>query len=284
MNAEAIGITVASADYPWSVACYPGEEEAAPTMRSPALGSVNEMRDRAMKPTAPSEEVVSEMWKLSKKLEAAGHPLAKLPEALAPCLGARSSKGWKQGLENVLFSLKPHDEIKVAAVLAHDTAFKEIKTVLNIAGVLSDFFSIDFKLVLAHWEHLSSPVTDEVFSAISTGIRFQLETTIQNATLIVIDRRSIAVSTPFVRAREEIWDRVHGTPCVEDFEWIVSFYGRQNSYRPQGMAQALHDFTMRRGIGLLIEEIDPAIALLTEMKERLSRCYRCPCPALNVKT
>jgi hypothetical protein len=230
------------------------------------------------------DEVASEMAKLQAKLDSAGHPLAKLPGVLAPHLGARSSKGWKRGLEETFQALGRGDAIKVAAVLAHTTAFKEVSSVLDMAQALSEHFTLDFTLIVAHWEDLARPTADEVFQTIATALKHLVKSRVRSGKLFPITRELIHRHSSFVQAREEIWNQTQGTPCVEDLQWLVPFYGRQNSYRPQGMEQAYHDLTMRRGVGLLIEKIDPAFALLTELKERLSRCYRCPCPALNVKT
>jgi hypothetical protein len=227
--------------------------------------------------------VVSEMRKLRAKLDLQRHPLAGLPETLVPLLGAKGNRGWKRSLDETILDMAPGDALKVAGVLAHDTAFKELNAMLRTAEVLAEYFALDFKLVVTHWEQLVHPVSDEVFKTVVNGVESQLKRRFPRSELIAIDRRATTASAPFVQAREEIWDRIEGTPCVEDLNWIISFYGRQNSYRPSGMAQALHDFTMRRGLGLLIESIDPGLALLTERTDRLSRCYRCPCPVLNVK-
>lgn len=232
--------------------------------------------------TDTPREVVSEMRKLEEKLKSCGHSLSDFPKAIAPCLGAKSSKGWQKTLDGTIKSLSPSGEINVVAVLAHTTAFDEITPVLETAEVLSDFFDLKFQLLFAHWDELAKPTSHETFTATSEGVKRQLERRIPNSEMLILDREHLRDFEPFVQAREEIWNQTEGTPCFEDLNWILGFYGRQNSYRPLGMSQALHDFTMRRGIGLLIEQLGPHIALLTEIKERLSRCYRCPCPALNV--
>lgn len=227
-------------------------------------------------------EVQSEMNRLHNKLSEANHPLAPLALALTPVLGARTAHGFNEKLENTFTNLQKGASVQVAGVLAHTTALTEAHPMIEAAEVLNSFLSVKLRVVLTHWDTLAAPSPAETFDVIADGVERLLKNTNMNTELVVLNRNAMD-TPPFIQARNETWNPEVGTPCAEDLDWMVGFYGRQRSFRPLGREQAIRDFTMRRALGLLIADLAPNLALLTEKKERLARCYRCPCPALNVK-
>ena len=239
----------------------------------------------ALKPNSitPPPEVQSEMTRLHNRLSEENHPLAPLPLELATVLGARTAQGYRKRLENIFVDLRKGDPVRIVGVLAHTTALKEANPMIEAAKVMNSFLNVELRILLVHWDLLLSPTPAESFELAADSVEGLLNNTNMTTELVVVDRNAWWDIPPFIQARNEIWNPEVGTPCADDLEWTLKFYSRQNSFRPHGPEQAYRDFTMRRALGLFIADLTPDLALLTEKKERLARCYRCPCPALNVK-
>jgi hypothetical protein len=171
---------------------------------------------------------------------------------------------------------------QITGVLASITALQELEFMLSALRKFDSHLKVDINLLLLEWPILVSH-SPTSFIRVSTEITRITKASFHASTITPLSLQQVQNTPMFKDIQNKTWKEL--LEDEGDTAWLIKFYERQHSFNKLGPHQAIFDITMRKFIGAYINKNlkNTDLVLLTEIKDRLSKCYRLQSSSFNVK-